>query len=628
MLFVDALVRPRGDFDYDLIRLVREVDYRGVEPVLRAFSWLTGSEAAIGLWVSLMVAFLVTRRWLAAFAMMAFPAAGVVNTAARDLVSRARPDPHEIGGGLAGAQFPNDWESFPSGHVIGAVLLYGFIYLLAGRLASRPLRLGLRAFCVAVIAISGISRAWLGHHWVGDVAAAYAFGGLVLTGVVVAYRAMEPTLTGLPLVRAAQVPHDESLAHAHALTSTILFRDGQVLKVYNPGFVPRLAYWLSFQAPFAYAHNYDALDAAVLRRNLAGTLTEYWYGARRVAPAVGVSVVDGRMALVGCYTEGDEPSDHHRARAFLFDLASRFDEAGLPTWQIDPRQPRSLGNLLETAPGEYTVIDLESGLVSPLQSPRAWRRALRRAQAPLYDDVFFDITRAYVQRESATMRAKMGDAWVGELSALLRDAEEAAGRWHRAEPRLWSRALRAAWSGFGLRRFPGWIRGKAEAGRGQADRWVNDEISRWETEGRFTPAEAERARTQIEDRGVQAVLPHFGVHLLIAVTLRFPVGSIARVTYVTGNLFLATGRFALRRIDRKTWARQAGIHSPLVILVAALPGVGTFSYLFSWPVLANHAILRVALDAVGEKFPWQMYRRSGLRRVIARRPHAGPGVSR
>ena len=40
------------------------------------------------------------------------------------------------------------------------------------------------------------------------------------------------------------------------------------------------------------------------------------------------------------------------------------------------------------------------------------------------------------------------------------------------------------------------------------------------------------------------------------------------------------------------------------------------------------ALQRVALDAVGEKLPWQMYRRSGLRRVIARRPHAGPGVSR
>ncbi|MGK2966067.1 MAG: phosphatase PAP2 family protein, partial [Tepidiformaceae bacterium] len=515
----------------------------------------------------------------------------------------------------------NDFQSFPSGHVVGAVLLYGFLFLLAGKLDSRPLRWSARAFCLGVILTSGYSRIWLGHHWVGDVLAAYTFGGLVLLGVVVAYRAMEPTFTGLPFVHSAPVPHDDALPHAHALTSTILFRDGRVLKIYNPGFVPRLAYWLSFQAPFGYAHNPLALEAAVYRRNLAGLLTEYWYGSNRVSPAYGMTTVDGRLALEGHYTEGVEPTDHHAARAYLFDLAARFDAAGLPTWQIDPRQPRSLGNLLETAPGEYTVIDLESGMVSPLQSPRAWWRGIRRSTVPLYDDVFFDVTRAYVDREREMMRATLGDAWLANLESTLAAAESTGTRWHASEPRLWSRFARAFWSGFGVRTFPGWIRAKAEHGRDRAGEWITIEIDRWEEEGRFTPEEADKARIQLADPGVQEVLPHFGVHLLIGVALRFPFGSVARVTYVTGNFLLANLRFALRRIDRRKWRRELSIHSPLVILIAAMPGIGTSSYLASGPLLANRSILRVALDAVGEKFPGQVYRRTGLRRIIAKPAH-------
>lgn len=618
VLVVDALVRRRGEFDYELIRSVRRIDFAGFEPMMRGVSELTGSELAIGLWAALLTLFLITRRWLASVAMIAFPVAGGVNWATRSVVSRARPDPQEIGGSLA-LEFPhNDFQSFPSGHVVGAVLLYGFLFLLAGTIQMPAVRWGARMLCVGVIASAGVSRVWLGDHWVGDVVAAYAFGGLVLTGVVVAYRSMAPTCLGVPLVRAAPVPHADSQPHAHALTSTILFRDGRVLKIYNPGFVPRLAYWLAFQAPFGYAHNRASLQAAAHRRNLAAMLTQYWYGTPRVAHAYGPTMVDGRLALEGHYTDGEEPADHHAARAFLFDLAARFDSAGLPTWQIDPRQPRSLGNLLETAPGTYTVIDLESGLVSPLQSPRAWWRGIRRSTVPLYDDVFFDVTRDYVAREADSMRERLGDAWYDQLDATLEAAESTAAQWHGAEPRIWSRLLRLVWSGFGIPAFPGWIRGRAAAGRERADAWVTAEIDRWEAEGRYTAAEARHARSVLEDRGVQEVLPHFGVHLIIAVALRFPFGSIARVAYVTANLLLANVRFMFRRIDRREWRRAVGIHSPLVILIAAMPGIGTFSYLAAWPMLANRAILRVALDAVGERLPWSIYRRTGLRRLIAR----------
>jgi hypothetical protein len=252
-------------------------------------------------------------------------------------------------------------------------------------------------------------------------------------------------LLPIPLWHAQPIPHDERARHVHALTSLVEFDGGTVRKTYAPGLIPRALYWLAFQAPFPYMGNRDALEAAVHRRNLAGMLTEYWYGASRVAPALGIGDRDGRPCIVSACIDGKEPANLPAARLFLFDVADRFDAVGLPSWQVDPRQPRSLGNLIERPDGSFTIIDLESGLVSPLASPRAWSRAIRRGSVPLFDEVYFDLTRAYIAREMPRMRATMGAAWVDRLWNLVDAAETSEQRWHCGEPRLWRRLLRAFW---------------------------------------------------------------------------------------------------------------------------------------------------------------------------------------
>jgi len=245
----------------------------------------------------------------------------------------------------------------------------------------------------------------------------------------------------VPLVHAAYIPHDESLPHAHALTSTILFNGDTVSKIYAPGVLPRLIYWLAFQAPFPYTHNQAALRAAVLRRNLAGMLTEYWYGENRVARALAIDLIGGRYAITSEFVAGQPPLNRDAAHAFLDDLARRFDAVGLPTWQVDPRQPRSMDNVIETEDGTYRIIDLESGLVSPLASPRAWWRAFQRGLVPIYDDVYFDLTRAWVDTEQDEIRTAMGEQWLAELRELLDCAESEASAWRASEPRIWSRLV-------------------------------------------------------------------------------------------------------------------------------------------------------------------------------------------
>ena len=439
LMTADAMVRNRGDFEYWMMNTIQDIDAPYLQQVMVFVSNLTMASLGIAIWAVVLTGFAVTRRWLPALATLVIPLGIGINKVLREvIVNRPRPDEsrlHRIIG-------ENQLESFPSGHVVGAVLLYGLLFYVARKFTSPPLRLATQTFSVFVIVTVGISRVWLGTHWIGDVVAGYTLGGLFLVGVLWAYQRIDASCGTIPFVHSAYVPHDESRPHAHALTSTILFNGDTVSKIYAPGFVPRAIYWLAFQAEFPYMRNQSALRAAVLRRNLAGKLTEYWYGENRVACAIGIDEIDGRYAITSELIAGSEPRDRHLARAFLFDLDRKFEQAGLPTWQVDPRQPRGIDNLIETPDGRFHIIDLESGLVSPMASPRAWSRAFRRGLVPLYDDVFFDITREYVAGESAAMAAQMGADWIEELVSLIDRADIETQRWHDSEPRIWSRIIR------------------------------------------------------------------------------------------------------------------------------------------------------------------------------------------
>ena len=80
----------------------------------------------------------------------------------------------------------------------------------------------------------------------------------------------------------------------------------------------------------------------------------------------------------------------------------------------------------------------------------------------------------------------------------------------------------------------------------------------------------------------------------------------------------ATGKLMTRRIDRHDWKQASLIHSPLVLLLSAIPGFGAVAYLAAKPVRSNRLLMRVTLDAVIHKVRGRLYERSGMRRVIAR----------
>jgi undecaprenyl-diphosphatase len=90
----------------------------------------------------------------------------------------ARPRPPDE---LVRVMGENDGYSFPSGHVMFYVVLLGALYFLltSPRLSGRTIRLVQAAIAVALV-LTGISRIYLGVHWLSDVVAGYVFGAVLV----------------------------------------------------------------------------------------------------------------------------------------------------------------------------------------------------------------------------------------------------------------------------------------------------------------------------------------------------------------------------------------------------------------------------------------------------------------
>jgi len=99
-----------------------------------------------------------------------------LNGAVKLAVDRPRPSPElvdvrEVATGL----------SFPSGHMMTAVLLYGFLFYAAGEaIPDLRLRYPVQALCVIIAVLTALQRVWAGVHWPSDVLGGALFAGLIL----------------------------------------------------------------------------------------------------------------------------------------------------------------------------------------------------------------------------------------------------------------------------------------------------------------------------------------------------------------------------------------------------------------------------------------------------------------
>lgn len=88
--------------------------------------------------------------------------------------------------------------SFPSGHVLNYMGVYGFLAFLAYTWlrpsAVRHIIVGAATFLIGLV---GPSRIYLGHHWFTDVLASYLLGTAYLIGLSGLYRRMRMRITGV-----------------------------------------------------------------------------------------------------------------------------------------------------------------------------------------------------------------------------------------------------------------------------------------------------------------------------------------------------------------------------------------------------------------------------------------------
>lgn len=195
ILAIDAALRFPGMLDVETIKFVQRVHIEQLHTWMDWLGLLTDSSGAVVAWGVTLVVFTLLRWWLPVLGVLAIPIGGIVNeTISRVLIHRTRPHLEE----LRHASQNFDERSFPSGHVVGAVLLYGYIWYMAGdRIQNAPLRRLIRSVCVAIMLLSGFDRVWSGAHWPSDVGAAYALGLALLLILIIASEWIEREAAGL-----------------------------------------------------------------------------------------------------------------------------------------------------------------------------------------------------------------------------------------------------------------------------------------------------------------------------------------------------------------------------------------------------------------------------------------------
>ena len=140
---------------------------------------------AIGLFVYLWRSGFAREAW----ALLAFPAVLLVQVAYRRVVLQPAPEAfsHPDAPSVTGLfnltqRIPN---SFPSGHMLRAVLVFGLLAFVVHRLAPPgPVRRLAIPAAVVVIAAEAFDRMYLGVHWQSDVLGGLLLGGLALAAAI------------------------------------------------------------------------------------------------------------------------------------------------------------------------------------------------------------------------------------------------------------------------------------------------------------------------------------------------------------------------------------------------------------------------------------------------------------
>ncbi|MCU1539616.1 MAG: superfamily domain protein [Arthrobacter sp.] len=172
-------------FDHPVLDAAKSARSPALDLIITGYTDIGGTVGMPVLALITTVVLAVRRRSWTPAILITIAAAGslLMTIAGKQLIGRTRPQ-------LADAVPPYEYSaSFPSGHSLNSVVIAGVVaYLVILRRKSRRSRIWTAALAAAFAVTMGLSRVYLGHHWLTDVLAAWALGLAWLALVVTAHR--------------------------------------------------------------------------------------------------------------------------------------------------------------------------------------------------------------------------------------------------------------------------------------------------------------------------------------------------------------------------------------------------------------------------------------------------------
>jgi undecaprenyl-diphosphatase len=167
--------------DIVVTRSIQHIAFGPLESLVTLMNWLGSTRHVVAIGGAIALSLLAFRRARQAqFLTIALSLAGI----SIPLLKWAFASPRPTSVDVTVNTVISGW-GFPSGHVIGATLLYGTLwYLLVRSSTARPVRLAVHLIALLMIGLSGFSRIYVGAHWPSDVLGGYLWGGLLLIAVI------------------------------------------------------------------------------------------------------------------------------------------------------------------------------------------------------------------------------------------------------------------------------------------------------------------------------------------------------------------------------------------------------------------------------------------------------------
>lgn len=170
-------------FDSTIISFVQGLETPSLTAIMKLFTFIGSADSilVIALIVMFFLYIVLHHRSELVFFIIVIIGAGYLNGILKSFFHRARPDLHrliEIGG-----------YSFPSGHAMSAMAVYGALaFLLWRHISTRFGRSLLIIFSTIMIFMIGISRVYLGVHYPSDIIGGYFASGFWLATAIWFYQ--------------------------------------------------------------------------------------------------------------------------------------------------------------------------------------------------------------------------------------------------------------------------------------------------------------------------------------------------------------------------------------------------------------------------------------------------------